>query len=167
MENGKNKFILELLKKQVNDGDKFKKQNKNILQKGRIQTEMAFLKSYSYKNNISKSVLLEKLEKNPGSADMKLEIKNTINCLEYIPEEDNTDDFFYENDTTSDYISGQLSIFKNLNEQNKISLAMDYFLTENFSNMIMKVKDNDKYRNNYFFGFLAHEKNEHKNAYIG
>ena len=160
MENGKNKFILELLKKQVNDGDKFKKQNKNILQKGRIQTEMAFLKSYSYKNNISKSVLLEKLEKNPGSADMKLEIKNTIYNLEDIPEEDNTDDFFYENDTTSDYISGQLSIFKNLNEQNKISLAMDYFLTENFSNMIMKVKDNDKYRNNYFFGFLAHEKNE-------
>ena len=160
MEKGKNKFILELLKKQVNDGDKSKKQNKNILQKGRIQREMVFLKTYSYKSDISKSLLSDKVEKNSDNAEVKIEKKKTINDIEDITNEDNIDDFFYDNDTTSDYISGQLSIFKSLNEKNKISLAMDYFLTENLTNMIMKAKDNDKYRNNYFFGLLAPEKNE-------
>ena len=75
MEKGKNKFILELLKKQVNDGDKSKKQNKNILQKGRIQREMVFLKTYSYKSDISKSLLSDKVEKNSDNAEVKIEKK--------------------------------------------------------------------------------------------
>ena len=145
LERGKNSFILELIKKEKNEANKIKNQNqkKLLVQKGKMQADIIFLDAN--KN--------EKI-----SNDKKQTLLNNNNLNENTL--DKIDHFFISNDVSSTYISSKLSSYENMKEKDLISFAMIHFLEINFNLLISKAKEDDKFRNNYFFTFFNPDKNE-------
>ena len=160
LERAKNSFMIELVKKEKSDGEKSKNQKKMLVQKGKLQTDIRVLNS-NKKEKISdakKEALLERMGRN---------ILKSNNANENSDEKyEKIDTFFIRNNVNSKYISEKLSFYENLKEKDQISLAMIYFLENHFSILISKAKEDDKFSNNYFFGFFAKDKTEKKDQKV-
>jgi hypothetical protein len=72
------------------------------------------------------------------------------------------DKFFIDNDTPFEYLSEKLHYYENVKEKDQISLAMIYYLENNFNELMDETKEEDKFRNYYYFNILL-DKSEKKN----
>ena len=152
IEQGKNSFILDLVKKD----DKLHK-IKSFGLKGKMQTDI-YLNSNNKKERMSydkKQELLDRMNKKIEGA--KKEVKEEIDF-------NKIDKFFIKNDLSFEYISQKLTYYKNLKEKNQVSLGMIYFLKDHFNDLASEdeKKDENKYRNNFFFDLFNSDKIENK-----
>ena len=78
------------------------------------------------------------------------------------------DKFFIDNDTPFEYLSEKLHYYENVKEKDQISLAMIYYLENNFNELMDETKEEDKFRNYYYFNILLDksEKKNNKEKYI-
>ena len=166
LEKGRKDFIKELIKREVKEGKTLQSQKKTLLQKGKMQTDIHFLKFNPNKKETmpedKKKSLLQRMKTRKNS-------NKELNSISNSDKKGNNDDFFQKidnffvkNDASFAYISDKLSYYENLKVKDEVSLSIIYFLENNFSNLVSKAKEGDKYRNSYFFGFLDTDKNEKK-----
>ncbi len=166
IDNGKHRFLYEIIKKKINDNDKIKSQYTRI-EEDKIDVDFNFTKTATFKGELKPhdNKLFERFEKSTSqqiNESKKLVRKNlNINCSDNNLL-DNIDRFFIEHDTNAIFISELLNYYQNIKPQNSISLAMSYFLSNNYNHLVFEDEGEGKFRNNYFFVLSVLCKNDSK-----
>ena len=182
VESGRHDFILELVKREKNGPTKIIKKGlrslktevyllkkNNVLKKtetiggnklGLIKDNKAqdlLKRANNIKQNFNielkdKESLKEIKDNNIEEVDSNLIKKKLQNRIIH--------DFYMENDVDFKYIFEKLTTHENLKEKNKISLAMIYFLGNLFTQLTSKIKEQEKFRNTYYFKIINEKKND-------
>jgi len=180
IESGKHDFILELINREKNGPTKNIKKNFK-----KLKTEVHFLQKYDsikkkgtidgtkhdLKNIDKAQELLNRANKKKENFNSELNDKKSSkegkdddleeldsNLIKKKFQNRIIQDFFIENDVDFKYIFEKLTNHENLKEKNKISLAMIYFLGNHFTQLTSKIKEQEKFRNIFFFKII-NEKN--------
>ena len=171
LEKSKKDFIKELIKREIKEGEKLKSQKKSLVERGKMQTDINFLKFNVNKKEPmpeeKKKSLLNRMKTKGSSSKELTQIsgfeKKKTNKDDFFEKIDN---FFVKNDASFAYISEKLSYYENLKEKDEAVLAFIYFLENTFSILVSKPKQGDLFRNNYYFGLLEVYNNEKKEERI-
>ena len=126
-----------------------------------IEIEKKLEKNLNNYNNISEKVENKEKDKDTSKDINKNELKKQLENIM-------TDEFFKGSDVDFKFIFEKLTTYENLKDKNNVSLAMTYFLGNHFAQLTSKIKEQDKYRNIYYFNIMYNkiEKKETQNQIL-